>query len=188
MSGGSTQETFTSAQQEPVTSRPSHIMVMDPETLAFVRLYTAMGAEFTIGKLKFSKDHDLFANIAIPQDVANTVAGQLNDADIGARFPFSLFIDELLVEVNRALGQIRPTGWLTITIFIVACRMAEINPTAALFFNMNNTSHSRPLTTFPAACYFNIFADPKIKKIAETRWHSKWCFMRGGMGYAVPKR
>ncbi|GAA0174082.1 hypothetical protein LIER_41656 [Lithospermum erythrorhizon] len=55
---------------------------MDPETLAFIRLYTAVGAEFTIGDLKFTKDHDPLANLAIPQDVAYTVAGKLNDADV----------------------------------------------------------------------------------------------------------
>ncbi|GAA0146327.1 hypothetical protein LIER_06312 [Lithospermum erythrorhizon] len=71
----------------------------------------------------------------------------------GARFPFSPFVDELLVAVNRAPGKIRPTGWLAITIFIVACRMAKINPTVPIFFNMHTTSHSGPLTSFPAARY-----------------------------------
>ncbi|GAA0142486.1 hypothetical protein LIER_03377 [Lithospermum erythrorhizon] len=44
-----------------------------------------MGAEFTIGDLKFSKDHDPFANIAIPQDVAREVASRLNDKDTGGK-------------------------------------------------------------------------------------------------------
>ncbi|GAA0159501.1 hypothetical protein LIER_38882 [Lithospermum erythrorhizon] len=66
--------------------------------------------------------------------------------------------------------------------------MAETYPTIPLFFNMHNTSHSGPLTYFPAARGWNIFADPKIEKISETRWHSKWCFMRGGMGDEVPKK
>ncbi|GAA0159503.1 hypothetical protein LIER_38883 [Lithospermum erythrorhizon] len=61
MSGGSNQEiSSTSNQQEAV-----------------------VGAEFTIGNLKFSKDHDPFANIAIPQDVAREVASRLNDEDTG---------------------------------------------------------------------------------------------------------
>ncbi|GAA0148276.1 hypothetical protein LIER_07765 [Lithospermum erythrorhizon] len=34
----------------------------------------------------------------------------------------------------------------------------------------------------------NIFTDPKIENIAETRWYSKWCFMKGGMGDVVSKR
>ncbi|GAA0142315.1 hypothetical protein LIER_03245 [Lithospermum erythrorhizon] len=66
--------------------------------------------------------------------------------------------------------------------------MVSITPTVSLFFNLHNISHSGPLTSFPAARGYNIFADPKIEKISETRWHSKWCFMKGGMGDAVPKR
>ncbi|GAA0159347.1 hypothetical protein LIER_38850 [Lithospermum erythrorhizon] len=63
--------------------------------------------------------------------------------------------------------------------------MVEINPTLPLLFN---TSHSGPLTSFPSTRGCNIFANPKIEKIAEARWHSKWCFMKGGMGDVVPKR
>ncbi|GAA0166529.1 hypothetical protein LIER_21665 [Lithospermum erythrorhizon] len=58
--------------------------------------------------------------------------------------------------------------------------MVEITPTLPLFFNLHNTSHSGPLTSFLATRDCNIFVDPKIEKIAETRWHSKWCFMKGG--------
>ncbi|GAA0175529.1 hypothetical protein LIER_41932 [Lithospermum erythrorhizon] len=56
----------------------------------------------------------------------------------GARFPFSPFIDELLLEVNRAPGQLRPIGWLAITIFIVACKMVNINLTV-LFSSIATT-------------------------------------------------
>ncbi|GAA0152892.1 hypothetical protein LIER_11257 [Lithospermum erythrorhizon] len=66
--------------------------------------------------------------------------------------------------------------------------MAEINPTLPLFLNMHTTSHSGTLASFPAARYRNIFANPKPDKVVEGRWHSKWCFMRGGMSDAVPKR
>ncbi|GAA0146870.1 hypothetical protein LIER_06718 [Lithospermum erythrorhizon] len=249
---------------------------MDPETLSLARLYTAVGKEFTdAGHLIFSRDHDLFANIAISQDVAQTVASRLNDSDVrenlrdldvlyveplsvcppsssttespqvhptpsvsqfasvaqadentnksgdpptiirdslpvafskedlinfkqyfsippfvevrlplegeqvfespidpsqsesalamrwtamyieslsyGARFPFCPFVNDLLIVVNRAIGKIRPTGWLDIIIFIVSCRMAKINPILSLFFNMHTTSHSGPLTSFPTA-------------------------------------
>ncbi|GAA0141086.1 hypothetical protein LIER_02311 [Lithospermum erythrorhizon] len=41
-----------------------------------------------------------------------------------------------------------------------------------LFFNMHTTSHSGPLTSFPAARNYNIFDDPKIDKVTEARWHS----------------
>ncbi|GAA0169866.1 hypothetical protein LIER_24249 [Lithospermum erythrorhizon] len=66
--------------------------------------------------------------------------------------------------------------------------MAEINPTLPRFFNMHTTSYSGLLTSFSAARYYNIFADPKPDKVVEGRWHSKWCFMRGGMCDTVPKR
>ncbi|GAA0176063.1 hypothetical protein LIER_29122 [Lithospermum erythrorhizon] len=66
--------------------------------------------------------------------------------------------------------------------------MAEINTTVSLFFNMHTTSHSGPLTSFPTARNCNIFADPKLHKVAELRWRSKWCFMKGGIGDAVHKR
>ncbi|GAA0149946.1 transporter [Lithospermum erythrorhizon] len=73
----------------------------------------------------------------------------------------------LICLVNRAPGQIHLTGWLTITIFIVAYIMAEINNTLPLFFNMDNTSHSGPLTSFPSANDCKIFADLKPEKIVE---------------------
>ncbi|GAA0143587.1 hypothetical protein LIER_04239 [Lithospermum erythrorhizon] len=90
MSGGSEQGiplnstlTSTSGPHESIPQRPdSPITVMDLETLAFARLYTALGAEFTYGYLKFSQDQDPFANMAIPQDVAHTMAGRLNEEDV----------------------------------------------------------------------------------------------------------
>ncbi|GAA0151364.1 hypothetical protein LIER_10098 [Lithospermum erythrorhizon] len=92
ISGGSPQEippiytsvTSTSAQQDSVPQRrpDSPVTVMDPETLVFVILCTAMGAYFTYRNLTFSRDHDPFANIAIPQDAAQTVAILFNDAEV----------------------------------------------------------------------------------------------------------
>ncbi|GAA0146016.1 hypothetical protein LIER_06065 [Lithospermum erythrorhizon] len=74
----------TSNQQEAAPQRPDLlVIVIEPNTLAFFRLYTAVGAEFTIGDLKFSKDHDPFADIAIPKDLAGEVASRLNDEDTG---------------------------------------------------------------------------------------------------------
>ncbi|GAA0171356.1 hypothetical protein LIER_25407 [Lithospermum erythrorhizon] len=45
--------------------------------------FCASVPKFTIGYLKIFKDHDLFANIAIPHDVAWEVANRLNDEDLG---------------------------------------------------------------------------------------------------------
>ncbi|GAA0145465.1 hypothetical protein LIER_42861 [Lithospermum erythrorhizon] len=52
--------------------------------------------------------------------------------------------------------------------------MAEINPTLPIFFNMHTTSHSGPLTSFPAARYCNIFADPKPNKVTVGRGGPHW--------------
>ncbi|GAA0176478.1 hypothetical protein LIER_29460 [Lithospermum erythrorhizon] len=49
----------------PQQSNPQ-VMVIDPETLAFFRLWTSVGAEFKYDDLTFSQDHDPFANIMIP--------------------------------------------------------------------------------------------------------------------------
>ncbi|GAA0142343.1 hypothetical protein LIER_35563 [Lithospermum erythrorhizon] len=85
ISNGSNQEIPSiSAQQEAAPTRPdSPIMLMEHDTLAFFRLYTAMGAEFTLENLKFSKDHDPFASIANPEDVAHEVESRFNDEDLG---------------------------------------------------------------------------------------------------------
>ncbi|GAA0138899.1 hypothetical protein LIER_00555 [Lithospermum erythrorhizon] len=253
----------------------SPVTVMDVETLAFFRLWTSVGAEVTYGNLTFSQTHDPFANIVLPHEIVQGVAGQVDAENLeeiggsegistggtispkplsvvhpsssttslardppnigvirpipqttfgsqpgkiakttstiptiirdslpvsfseedlrnfrqhlsipsevemclprdgdqvskpvvdpscsegsfaprwttmyieslnyGARFPFAPFTNDLLIVVNRAPRQRRPVGWLTITIFIVACRIAEIEPTMPLFFNMYNTSHS----------------------------------------------
>ncbi|GAA0146339.1 hypothetical protein LIER_06321 [Lithospermum erythrorhizon] len=66
--------------------------------------------------------------------------------------------------------------------------MAEINPTLPLFFNMHNTLHFGPLTSFPSAKDCKIFVEFKPEKIDEGRWHTKWWYMRGGMSDAVPKK
>ncbi|GAA0174499.1 hypothetical protein LIER_27881 [Lithospermum erythrorhizon] len=66
--------------------------------------------------------------------------------------------------------------------------MAEIAATIPLFFNMHNTSHSGPLTSFPSTKDYNIFAKLKPEKIDEDRWHTKWYYVRGGISDTVPKR
>ncbi|GAA0164573.1 hypothetical protein LIER_20172 [Lithospermum erythrorhizon] len=66
--------------------------------------------------------------------------------------------------------------------------MAEINPSLPLFFNMHNTSHSGPLTSFPSAQSCKIFTDHRPDKVVDGRWHTKWCFLKDGMSDTVPKR
>ncbi|GAA0176532.1 hypothetical protein LIER_29506 [Lithospermum erythrorhizon] len=105
----------------------------------------------------------------------------------GVHFPFSPFVNDLLIAINRAPGQARPIGWLTITIFIVGYRIAKIELTLPLFFNMHNTSHSGPLTSFSSAKDCKIFVKWKPDKVAEGRCHKKWCYVRGGMSEETPK-
>ncbi|GAA0158604.1 hypothetical protein LIER_15579 [Lithospermum erythrorhizon] len=89
MSGGSNPEIPSISNQHKTAPQwpDSPVMVMEPDTLAFFRLYTAVGAGFTIGYLRFSKDHDPFANIAIPQDVAQEVVSRLNNEGVGGNLP-----------------------------------------------------------------------------------------------------
>ncbi|GAA0146107.1 hypothetical protein LIER_06136 [Lithospermum erythrorhizon] len=57
------------------------------------------------------------------------------------RLPFSEFVNRLLEHVNRAPGQIHPIGWLNITIFQVACSIAEVEATVPLFASLFSTKH-----------------------------------------------
>ncbi|GAA0161701.1 hypothetical protein LIER_17955 [Lithospermum erythrorhizon] len=91
----------------------------------------------------------------------------IESLNYGARFPFSPFVNGLLIFVNQAPGQISHVGWLTVTIFIVACRMANIEPNLPLFFNMHSTSHSSPLTSFSSLSEYNIFVEDKPDKVEE---------------------
>ncbi|GAA0173569.1 hypothetical protein LIER_27157 [Lithospermum erythrorhizon] len=49
------------------------------------------------------------------------------------RLPFSDFVNDLLVHINRAPGQIHPCGWINITIFQVTCQIARVQATVPLF-------------------------------------------------------
>ncbi|GAA0158683.1 hypothetical protein LIER_15641 [Lithospermum erythrorhizon] len=69
----------------------------------------------------------------------------------GMRLPFSHFVNKLLISINRAPGQLAPIGgWLNITIFEVACRMCEVEPTVSLFSALFYVSHSQFQTIFIA--------------------------------------
>ncbi|GAA0141125.1 hypothetical protein LIER_02340 [Lithospermum erythrorhizon] len=83
--------------------------------------------------------------------------------------------------VNRAPGQIRPVGWLTLTIFQVVCKIANIRTTICLFFNTHNASHSGYSTSFSASKGCTFFIKKKPGKGGEVRWHDKWCYVRRGM-------
>ncbi|GAA0171998.1 hypothetical protein LIER_41260 [Lithospermum erythrorhizon] len=60
----------------PLQRSDPQVMVIEPETLAFFRLWTSVGAEITYGDLTFSQDHDPFGNIMIPQEVSQAILGQ----------------------------------------------------------------------------------------------------------------
>ncbi|GAA0164278.1 hypothetical protein LIER_19954 [Lithospermum erythrorhizon] len=64
--------------------------------------------------------------------------------------------------------------------------MANIEPNLPLFFNMHSTSHSGYLTSFSSLSDYNIFVEDKPDKVSEGRWHSKWCYILGGMDDRVP--
>ncbi|GAA0170938.1 hypothetical protein LIER_25090 [Lithospermum erythrorhizon] len=52
----------------------------------------------------------------------------------GMRLPFSCFLNNVLITLNRAPGQLNPIGGgLNMTIFEVACRIVGVKPTISLF-------------------------------------------------------
>ncbi|GAA0165080.1 hypothetical protein LIER_39907 [Lithospermum erythrorhizon] len=73
--------TSFSPQADPPTRPDPVVMLIDPETLSFSRVWTAIGAEFTYGNLNFSQDHDPFANIVLPQDITQSAAGRVSDGE-----------------------------------------------------------------------------------------------------------
>ncbi|GAA0148206.1 hypothetical protein LIER_07717 [Lithospermum erythrorhizon] len=74
-----------------------------------MRLYTPLGAEFTIGDLDISQVHDPIANLAIPQDVALDVVIRLNEWAATRKMPrsFSLnLVKELQEETERLKADV----------------------------------------------------------------------------------
>ncbi|GAA0169859.1 hypothetical protein LIER_24244 [Lithospermum erythrorhizon] len=66
------------------------------------------------------------------------------------RLPFSRFVNDLIITINRAPGLLLPIGgWLNITIFEVACRMCGLEPTVPLFAALFTVSHKSFQTTVP---------------------------------------
>ncbi|GAA0178686.1 hypothetical protein LIER_42183 [Lithospermum erythrorhizon] len=57
------------------------------------------------------------------------------------RLPFSDFVNDLLEHINRAPGQIHPIGWLSITIFQVACKKAGVQAIVPMFGSLFSAKH-----------------------------------------------
>ncbi|GAA0139948.1 hypothetical protein LIER_42598 [Lithospermum erythrorhizon] len=95
MTGGSNQR--SSYNQ---TRPKSPVLLVDPETLAFCRLYTTLGAEISMGDLHFTPHHDPFANMELPQEVVENISRTLNDA------PESEYM-EVLSLIRKPLTRIR---------------------------------------------------------------------------------
>ncbi|GAA0186514.1 hypothetical protein LIER_33802 [Lithospermum erythrorhizon] len=171
MSGGSHQETFTSAQKEGFPPWPDSLIM--PATISSQATTTAQtgAAAGNTGDNHIAAPTIIRKSLPVPfteEDLVNymqyfsipssveirlPIEGDqvleprvdpsqsegafspgwtsmyIESLSYGCRFPFSPFVIELLVVVNHSLGQIRPTGWLEITIFIAKCRMVHINPT-----------------------------------------------------------
>ncbi|GAA0143631.1 hypothetical protein LIER_04269 [Lithospermum erythrorhizon] len=84
MTSGSNQQSSSNPQRPD-----SPILIMDPETFAFCRLYTTIGAEITMGDVCFTPNHDRFANMEIPQEVVENISRTLNDAPEDGSLPFT---------------------------------------------------------------------------------------------------
>ncbi|GAA0152692.1 hypothetical protein LIER_11109 [Lithospermum erythrorhizon] len=99
----------------------------------------------------------------------------------GVRFPFSLFTNELLIALNRDLGQICPLGWLCIIVFHVICKIIRVELNLPLFTHLYTVSHTGNFTSFSPANGWNIFMGDKPTEVAEGQWHAMWCFNKGSM-------
>ncbi|GAA0164604.1 hypothetical protein LIER_20198 [Lithospermum erythrorhizon] len=104
--------------------------------------------------------------------------------------PFSIFANNLLEHINRALGKVHPIGWLNITIFQVACEIARVQATVPLFAGFFTSKH-RPFYTSTKGgkrLTKNFLADSSPNKVNQNRFNGIWFFVRGGMGLRVPIR
>ncbi|GAA0187315.1 hypothetical protein LIER_34603 [Lithospermum erythrorhizon] len=108
------------------------------------------------------------------------------------RLPFIIFVNNLLEHLNRAPGQIHPIGWLNITIFQVAYKIARVQETISLFGSLFSAKH-RPYDTSLGAkrgrrVSKNFLAISFPNKVHPKRFHGQWFFIRGGIGPRVPIR
>ncbi|GAA0183388.1 hypothetical protein LIER_30807 [Lithospermum erythrorhizon] len=84
------------------------------------------------------------------------------------RLPFPSFVNNLLISINQAPGQLVPiSGWLNITIFEVASRMCIIKPTFSLFSALFTSSHTPFQTTFTTRRKRNILVGPCPNKMLQ---------------------
>ncbi|GAA0185078.1 hypothetical protein LIER_32366 [Lithospermum erythrorhizon] len=103
------------------------------------------------------------------------------------RLSFSSFVNNLLMSINRAPGQLAPiSGWLNVTIFEVACHMCGVEPTVSLFSAIFTVSHTPFQTTFTTRRKRQILVGPLPNKVPDGRHHKKWFFAQGGMVVGVP--
>ncbi|GAA0163644.1 hypothetical protein LIER_19458 [Lithospermum erythrorhizon] len=188
-----------------------------------------------MGDLRFTPNHDLFANMEIPQKVVENISRTLNDAPEGDSLPYTevLSVQPLAVrnpdtaQANQAsnlpttpaaptstsgAGTSQPGSSAVNTGDPSSVDPAVLRKSLPVPFSIEdldnfreyfsippsvemrlpdeedmNVSHSGWLTSFLSKRNWNIFADPKIDKIVEDLWHSKWCFVKGGMDDAVRK-
>ncbi|GAA0142895.1 hypothetical protein LIER_03695 [Lithospermum erythrorhizon] len=106
---------MTSGSNKRSPSHPerpdSPVLVMEPKTLAFCRLYIAIGAEISMGDLRFTPHHDPFANMVIPQEVAENIARYPNEASgEGSTRPTEVFFVQPSEAHNPEVAQSNPSS------------------------------------------------------------------------------
>ncbi|GAA0170091.1 hypothetical protein LIER_24431 [Lithospermum erythrorhizon] len=81
------------------------------------------------------------------------------------QLPFSKFVNNLLISINRDPDQLNPIGgWLNVTIFEVACRIAGVEPSVSLFSALFTVTHEDIQTTFRARRHRNILVGKSPNK------------------------
>ncbi|GAA0169023.1 hypothetical protein LIER_23593 [Lithospermum erythrorhizon] len=97
----------------------------------------------------------------------------------GIRLPFSNFINNLLVTINRSPGQLSLIGgWLKVTMFEVACRIVGVEPRVSLFAALFSVTHDNFQTFFSAHHGRNILVKKHPNKVYDKRLLTKWFFAR----------
>ncbi|GAA0151312.1 hypothetical protein LIER_10056 [Lithospermum erythrorhizon] len=104
------------------------------------------------------------------------------------QFPFSSFVNNPLIPINRAPSQLTPIGrWLNLTMFQVACRIAMVEPRVCLFAALFSVTHDNFQTIFSTHRRRNILVKNRPNKVPNKRLLNKWFFPQGGMVVGVPR-
>ncbi|GAA0169342.1 hypothetical protein LIER_40737 [Lithospermum erythrorhizon] len=101
----------------------------------------------------------------------------------GLRLPVVGFVEEVLVTLYRAPGQLMTFAWLLLKVFQVACLVVGVSPNLALFCTIYNVIHKGPLYYFQVVFpQYNFLYTKKVDKVEFNRFFRLWFLAKGGFG------